>query len=34
VHIKSDWALLDAATRRVKRVPMEIVERFLDQNVG
>ncbi len=26
--IFSTWALLDAATRRVKRVPPEIVERF------
>jgi acyl-CoA thioester hydrolase len=33
-QIKSNWALLDAATRRVKRVPMEIVSRFLDQNAG
>lgn len=32
-HIKSNWALLDATTRRVRRVPMEIVERFL-QNAG
>jgi acyl-CoA thioester hydrolase len=29
VQIKSNWALLDAKTRRVKRVPAEIVERFL-----
>jgi len=29
VQIKSTWALLDAATRRVKRVPAEIVRRFL-----
>jgi acyl-CoA thioester hydrolase len=28
-QIKSNWALLDAATRRVKRVPQEIVTRFL-----
>src|SRR5574338_1221339 len=28
-QIKSNWALLDAETRRVKRVPMEIVSRFL-----
>jgi acyl-CoA thioester hydrolase len=28
VQIKSNWAMLDANTRRVKRVPMEIVERF------
>ena len=29
VQIKSNWALLDANTRRVKRVPREIVARFL-----
>ncbi len=29
VQIKSNWAMLDAETRRVKRVPAEIVERFL-----
>jgi acyl-CoA thioester hydrolase len=28
-QIKSNWALLDAKTRRVRRVPMEIVERFI-----
>ena len=28
--IVSHWALLDAHTRRVKRVPMDIVQRFLD----
>jgi acyl-CoA thioester hydrolase len=28
-QIKSNWALLDAKTRRVKRVPPEIVQRFL-----
>ncbi|HET9231427.1 MAG TPA: thioesterase family protein [Vitreimonas sp.] len=28
-QIKSNWALLDAKTRRVKRVPQEIVARFL-----
>jgi acyl-CoA thioester hydrolase len=28
VQIKSNWALLDATTRRVKRVPPEIVQRF------
>jgi acyl-CoA thioester hydrolase len=28
-QIRSNWALLDANTRRVKRVPMEIVQRFL-----
>jgi acyl-CoA thioester hydrolase len=27
--IASDWVLLDAATRRVKRVPPDIVSRFL-----
>jgi acyl-CoA thioester hydrolase len=27
-QIKSNWALLDAKTRRVKRVPQEIVARF------
>jgi acyl-CoA thioester hydrolase len=29
VQIKSNWCLLDANTRRVKCVPMEIVQRFL-----
>lgn len=28
VQAASDWVLLDAATRRVKRVPPEIVARF------
>ncbi len=28
-QIKSNWAMLDAQTRRVKRVPPEIVARFL-----
>lgn len=28
-QIVSNWALVDAATRRVKRVPPEIVQRFL-----
>lgn len=28
-QIVSNWALLDSATRRVKRVPAEIVARFL-----
>ncbi len=32
-QIKSNWALLDASTRRVKRVPTQIVLRFL-QNSG
>jgi acyl-CoA thioester hydrolase len=27
-QLKSDWCLIDAATRRVRRVPMEIVEKF------
>jgi acyl-CoA thioester hydrolase len=30
VQIKSNWCLLDANTRRVKRVPLELVQRFLD----
>jgi acyl-CoA thioester hydrolase len=28
-QVKSDWALLDAQTRRVRRIPAEIVARFL-----
>jgi len=28
-QIKSNWCLLDAATRRIKRVPPELVARFL-----
>jgi acyl-CoA thioester hydrolase len=32
-QLKSNWALLDANTRRVRRVPQEIVARFL-QNAG
>jgi acyl-CoA thioester hydrolase len=28
-ELKSDWCLLDAATRRVRRVPAEIVARFV-----
>ena len=28
VEIKSNWCLLDAATRRVKRVPAELARRF------
>jgi acyl-CoA thioester hydrolase len=28
-QVKSNWALLDTQTRRVKRVPAEIVARFL-----
>jgi len=27
--VKSEWCLLDAATRRIQRVPMEIVNRFV-----
>jgi len=30
VQIKSNWCLLDATTRRVKRVPQELVQRFRD----
>lgn len=30
VQIKSNWAMLDAQTRRVKRVPLELVARFED----
>ena len=30
VQIKSNWAMLDAATRRVKRVPLDLVARFRD----
>ncbi len=32
VQIKSNWCLLDANTRRIKRVPPEVIERFSDQN--
>jgi acyl-CoA thioester hydrolase len=32
-QIKSNWALLDAQTRRLRRVPRDIVERLL-QNAG
>lgn len=28
-EIKSNWCLLDAATRRIKRVPAELVARFV-----
>ena len=28
-EIKSNWCLLDAATRRIKRVPSELVARFV-----
>lgn len=28
-ELKSDWCLLDAQTRRIQRVPMTIVERFV-----
>lgn len=32
-QIKSNWCMLDAQTRRIKRVPMDLVQRFLsDQN--
>ena len=31
-RIVSNWCLLDARPRRVKRVPAEIVARFSDQN--
>jgi len=30
-QIKSNWALLDARTRRVKRVPAGVVEKFLSR---
>jgi acyl-CoA thioester hydrolase len=30
VQIKSNWAMLDATTRRVKRVPPDLVARFKD----
>lgn len=34
-HIKSNWCLLDAATRRVKRVPPEMATRFFrDSELG
>jgi hypothetical protein len=29
VQIKSNWCLLDANTRRIKRVPADLVARFL-----
>ncbi|MBY0564224.1 MAG: acyl-CoA thioesterase [Hyphomonadaceae bacterium] len=29
-QIKSTWCLLDAATRRIRRVPPEIIARFAD----
>lgn len=32
VQIKSNWCLLDAKTRRVKRVPMDLVQRFLTRD--
>ena len=28
-QIKSNWCMLDAQTRRIKRVPMDLVQRFL-----
>ena len=35
-QIKSNWVMLDAQTRRLKRVPAELVERFIctAQNAG
>lgn len=30
VRIKSNWCMLDAQTRRLMRIPPDIVERFLD----
>jgi acyl-CoA thioesterase FadM len=34
-QIKSNWVLLDAQTRRLKRVPLEMAARFMrDQNAG
>lgn len=35
-QIKSDWCLLDAQTRRIKRVPADLAARFMisDQNSG
>jgi acyl-CoA thioester hydrolase len=32
--IASNWVLLDAHTRRVKRVPPDLVARFIAQNAG
>ncbi len=29
VSLKSDWCIMDAATRRVRRVPADLVARFL-----
>lgn len=34
VSITSAWCLMDAATRRIKRVPPDIITRFSDQNSG
>lgn len=34
VQIKSNWCLLDATTRRVRRVPPEMAARFFVQNAG
>lgn len=31
-QIKSNWCLLDAKTRRVKRVPADLAQRFMVQN--
>lgn len=34
-QIKSNWVLLDAQTRRMKRVPLDLAARFMiDQNAG
>jgi acyl-CoA thioester hydrolase len=33
--IKSNWVMLDAQTRRMKRVPLDLAQRFMsDQNAG
>ncbi len=34
VQIKSSWCLLDAATRKIRRVPGDILARFAAQNEG
>jgi acyl-CoA thioester hydrolase len=34
-QIKSNWVMLDAQTRRMKRVPLDLAARFMrDQNAG
>ena len=34
-QIQSNWVLLDAQTRRLKRVPLDLAQRFMsDQNAG